>query len=72
MKRNEVIVSGRQKDKRVLERVKESNVRLYKNGLTFIGKILLYILTTVNFYNCKFMFTNSNFYYVNFCHFCQL
>ncbi len=36
MKRNEVIVSGRQKDKRVLERIKESNVRLYKNGLTFI------------------------------------
>jgi hypothetical protein len=37
MKRNEVIVSGRQKDKRVLERIKESNVRLYKNGLTYIG-----------------------------------
>jgi hemerythrin superfamily protein len=33
MKRNEVIVSGRQKDKRVLERIKESNVRLYKKWI---------------------------------------
>jgi hypothetical protein len=36
MKRNKVIFSGRQKDKRALERIKESNVRLYKNGLTLI------------------------------------
>ncbi len=34
MKRNKVIVSGRQKDKRALEKIKESNIRLYKNGLT--------------------------------------
>jgi hypothetical protein len=36
MKRNKVKVSGRQKDKRALKRIKESNVRLYKNGLTWI------------------------------------
>jgi hypothetical protein len=34
MKQNKVKVSGRQKDRRALERIKESNVRLYKNGLT--------------------------------------
>ena len=34
MKRNEVKVSGRQKGRKALERIKESNVRLYKNGLT--------------------------------------
>ena len=38
-KRNKVKVSGRQKDKKALERIKESNVRLSKNGLTLITKI---------------------------------
>jgi hypothetical protein len=41
MKRNKVIVSGRQKDKRALERTKESNIRLYKNGLTLMGALIL-------------------------------
>jgi hypothetical protein len=42
MKRNKVKVLGRQKDKKALERIKESNVRLYKNGLTSKGKASLW------------------------------
>ncbi len=44
MKRNEVKVSGRQKDEKALERIKESNVRLYKNGLTYIRKAYSLVL----------------------------